>query len=173
MLAVVSGSMGGATGGRRAMTASISSCFAGGTRGVERCGVAAWGGEWRESSSLRSGEADRSEVASASLADGDGGQAAGCLNLWRLGGGEGGESCGVEASPTFFLRTSSFSRTEEMAGGRGLVLLVDPGELSLDGGARRFSLPGLTSITGDSCGVTAGWRGLCDSRPPGDAVGCL
>ena len=90
--------------------------------------------------------------------------AAGCLPFCWEGGGDGdGKTWVFEGFCWFFSWTPSVFEAFVVVDWSGLVLLTESGELCLEGGFRRFSLPGLTSFSGASCRVPGGRQVLCES----------
>lgn len=175
-----SGSMRGPTGGRRDKTASISFRFAAGTW------MRLWAADSSSSTSSNTGSSsfvgsgDSGPVDAGSelpFPNGDGGQsAAGSLSFRRLDGG-GGDSVG-EATRALFSRglpgVRDVLESADIVGGPGVVSLSESGELDLEGGFGRFSLPDFSLVAGDDCeGAAVGRRGLYESRRLRNVSSCL
>lgn len=111
------------------------------------------------------------------LANGEGGQsAAGSLCSRRVDGG-GGDGV-AEVTRALFWRglpgVLDVLESADGVDGSGVVSLSESGELDLEGGFGRFSLPGVSLAAHDECeGAAGGRRGLYESRRLRDVSSCL
>lgn len=109
------------------------------------------------------------------LADGDGGQSA--AGSFRRVDGGGGDGVG-EATRALFSRglpgVLDVLGSADTVDDSGVVSLTESGELDLEGGLGRFSLPDFSLVAGDDCeGAAVGRRGLYESRRLRNVSSCL